>query len=1062
MKKVLIGLGIILFLLVVTAFLIPFFVDINYLKPQIEKAIGEELNGKVELGKLELSIIQGLGIEVQGIKILNPPDFPQTPLLEVEQAKVYFGALRSLFGTPNVQITLTKPKIQIYENDKKELNSSKLFKEKPSETPTPTKTSPSVSFKEQLPKGFLGALILRSSVYVEIIDGEIAYFESNGTATKLQTIALNIGPLNLKDPLSFQFQASLPLSTKNNITLEGPINMKGTFSNPLISKEPFSINISSELDSLKIETPFAKKEMGEKLRIKFKGILSKENIVFENLSLDLPMGAVQLKGTLLDFKNPRFDIETSLQASTPKQETKEKSNSKKLQNEYDVSLKLSSKGTLTPFLMEEGEGDIDVQKLQGEIPSFLQPLFTDKKIMMEGVGSVRFKGHFQIKNNKPTRIDLKDYELDLTPLLLNFENKWSKPKGKLLRLKGNGIYEEKENEKNISLGATTLTIDDIALKTNGLIHLLPTPSIDLTLSTNTFSSDTLEKYSPPSFPIHFKGKLSLPSLTIKGDPTQIESLDIIGKLMTSEGGRLEFNPKFTQSKPWSSEGPILFSTTTSFLISKKKIKELSLDTKADLSQAALRFKNEFYKPAQIPLSFTLKASLKNNQLTLSTLNLLFHNLETHMKGTVSNFSSDTKKTCQLAIDSKPFSLSEWNQFFPSIKNKFLGTVEFKSIQLQLPLDGPKDLSLNGTLALHEVSGEIPQTLIQSKSVQIKGPFLVDVTSDVSYSKRKIQKLNILGKINLTDMDIHLKNTFIKPEKIPFTLDLNIQSQEDSITFKDTKLLLKETALDIQGSTTDNIHLQTSSVSLSEFSEFLPSLKKAPLTGNLRFETDLKGSLLDNTKPININFTLSSQALEYLPISKDQEEKEEKPIEKKTGKKPSSPPLSENPLLKRLTFNGKISLTKATYKTFKFWNVESKMTYKDKLLTIDPLQFDFYDGKFNAKTTLNLNKKDPVTDIEAHLQKLNMEKFLTAQSSKLKDKLSGSLDADMNVSMTGLEGEQIQKSMAGKGKTIIKNGHFKIFNLTEAIAGIPILNEVAPNVNLSDDFSVLQTSLIIKN
>ena len=116
MKKVLIGLGIILFLLVVTAFLIPFFVDINYLKPQIEKAIVEELNGKVELGKLELSIIQGLGIEVQGIKILNPPDFPQTPLLEVEQAKVYFGALRSLFGTPNVQITLTKPKIQIYGN----------------------------------------------------------------------------------------------------------------------------------------------------------------------------------------------------------------------------------------------------------------------------------------------------------------------------------------------------------------------------------------------------------------------------------------------------------------------------------------------------------------------------------------------------------------------------------------------------------------------------------------------------------------------------------------------------------------------------------------------------------------------------------------------------------------------------------------------------------------------------------------------------------------------------------------------------------------------------------
>lgn len=112
-KKILIGLGIFFIVLLINAVLAPFFIDINTFKPKIEKTLGQYLNAKVELGKLELSVITGVGINIQGIKISNPPGFPEAPFLEIEHARIYLGALRSLFGNPRITVTLTKPKIQI-------------------------------------------------------------------------------------------------------------------------------------------------------------------------------------------------------------------------------------------------------------------------------------------------------------------------------------------------------------------------------------------------------------------------------------------------------------------------------------------------------------------------------------------------------------------------------------------------------------------------------------------------------------------------------------------------------------------------------------------------------------------------------------------------------------------------------------------------------------------------------------------------------------------------------------------------------------------------------------
>ncbi|MBI2645517.1 MAG: AsmA family protein, partial [Deltaproteobacteria bacterium] len=165
---------------------------------------------------------------------------------------------------------------------------------------------------------------------------------------------------------------------------------------------------------------------------------------------------------------------------------------------------------------------------------------------------------------------------------------------------------------------------------------------------------------------------------------------------------------------------------------------------------------------------------------------------------------------------------------------------------------------------------------------------------------------------------------------------------------------------------------------------------------------------------------------------------------------------------RLVVNGQLKVIKASYKTYKFWNLEAPLSYKNKHLKIDPLKFDLYDGKFKASTHIDFNKKDPLTQIETSLQGFNLEKFFASQKSKLSEKLTGTLEANLKLSLSGLAGEKIKRTIAGNGKAMVKKGYFKVFNLSEALAGIPVLSKIAPGFNISDDFEFLQSTLISKD
>lgn len=1040
-KKFLIGIGFFFTLLLLAAVLSPLFIDINHFRPVIEKKLEEKFNANVTLGHLKLSIIKGIGAEIEGITILNPPGYSKTPLLEASRVKIHLGTLKSLFGNPTAKITVIKPKIRIEKNETNLLNIQSLLKPKkeaPSSQPMPKAI--------MLPAGIVGSLVMRGGLFLYLEEGEI-HDQSGKEIRSIKNLSLKTNALSLKNPIECDISGILeggryfPEGTpagefKLKTNISNPIKVISLKSLELLEKISFDAELLFQLGQLNLKanvSNFSTFQGELKLLLKTeKGEKEGGGYFPEGTSAPLPVPEGKISP-------PFFDA--------------------------DLSLSMTMSGALKPAFIQQAQGEMEIRKLAGKIPAFLTPLLAKQNVTVEGNATLRGKSRFQIKNNKPTKVEFENIEVDLTPTLLNYKT-WSKPKSEILVLKLSGLLEEIENRRQLTLSPSSIQFVKMVLNATGKVSIAETVFLDLSISSNTFPAETFKRYLP-ALPFDFKGPVEISRLSVLGNPQKIENLNIQGKISAPQG-RLEFNPAYFKEKKWGAEGPIRFSMLADFALQGKKLTSLKLNTDANFSDATLRLENRFYKPAQKNLTFAFSSSLDRDLMKFEKLNLEFHNMKLQAEGSLTHFSVKPKRYLSLLLSTDPFGLSEWNQFFPSIQKPFEGTAEIKNLKLDIPLNSPRDLSIRGKIALNQVSGEIPEKLIQGKNVELEGPFFMNLATEIDIQKKEIKKLNLSGNMNFTNMSMRFKDHFLKPKQVPFEMTFNAQSSADKLTIEKTTFKLKDLLIGIEGKIASltqkpdyTLDLETSSFSLDDLGQFIPAVKNRHLLGNLRFKAQFKGSPTTDKSPLYLSFQLNSSEISYAPpISEPRKAEEENKEISTPSKTPSQKPT--NPILDRLQANGQLRITKALFKNYRLWDLSASLSLKDKILEVVPLKFQFYDGKFSSHIKMDLRQPEPKTEISASLQKLNVDKFLTAQKSKAAGKFSGSLDTTLNLSMRGKNADRIKSSLTGNGEIIVRDGMFKIFNLSEALEGLPIIPQVAPHFKLSDEFDLFKTSVLIKN
>src|SRR5437588_5915799 len=86
-RKILIGIGLIIGVLIVIVVAVPFFIDANQFKPKAESEASAALGRQVTIGSLDLSLLHG-GVVANNVTVADDPAFSRNPFLNAKALKI--------------------------------------------------------------------------------------------------------------------------------------------------------------------------------------------------------------------------------------------------------------------------------------------------------------------------------------------------------------------------------------------------------------------------------------------------------------------------------------------------------------------------------------------------------------------------------------------------------------------------------------------------------------------------------------------------------------------------------------------------------------------------------------------------------------------------------------------------------------------------------------------------------------------------------------------------------------------------------------------------------------
>jgi AsmA protein len=145
-KVIYIVAGVVVVLLIVAA-LLPFVIDANRFRPEIESSLNAALNRKVDIGNIRLSILSG-GVTVENISISDDPAFNTGPFLKAKSLSVNLELLPLIFSRAIhiTGLTIDQPSVTLLRSSAGTWNFSTLgTKQTESKNASTTSSAPSNS-----------------------------------------------------------------------------------------------------------------------------------------------------------------------------------------------------------------------------------------------------------------------------------------------------------------------------------------------------------------------------------------------------------------------------------------------------------------------------------------------------------------------------------------------------------------------------------------------------------------------------------------------------------------------------------------------------------------------------------------------------------------------------------------------------------------------------------------------------------------------------------------------------------------------------------------------------
>jgi len=228
-RKIIYIVGGLIVLLLIVAALLPFVIDANRFRPEIESSLNTALNRKVDIGNIRLSILSG-GVTVDNIAISDDPAFNNGPFLKAKSLKVNVEMLPLIFSRAVhiTGLTIDEPNATLLRSPAGTWNFSTLGAKQDSGKTQVSSAAATSSSSSSSPDLSVSSFSLKNGTIV---------VGNTGAAARTHTYSqVNLKASDLSYTTQFPFQLTANTPGNGSIKLDGkagPLNSQNTAATPL-------------------------------------------------------------------------------------------------------------------------------------------------------------------------------------------------------------------------------------------------------------------------------------------------------------------------------------------------------------------------------------------------------------------------------------------------------------------------------------------------------------------------------------------------------------------------------------------------------------------------------------------------------------------------------------------------------------------------------------------------------------------------------------------------------------------------------------------------------------
>lgn len=270
-RKVTLVVGAFFAFFVAAAIIIPLVVDVDKYRPQIVQAANENINGKLSLGKLSLSLWGQIHIQIDGLSL---SDVNGNEVVSVKNAFFHLPFFSILAGSPELDLKMQNPTVNVVKDRSGKLNVLSFVKStaQPSGAPSTQASPPPGGAPAQPEKPStvaLPSIATRARLGIELRDALLTYLDkATGMSSRVENFNFVVHNISLSRTMDLELWADLNLNMvekgRTTMELHGPAKVTAQ-ATPELSGGKFERLTASfhvDLDQLEINKPgiFMKKK----------------------------------------------------------------------------------------------------------------------------------------------------------------------------------------------------------------------------------------------------------------------------------------------------------------------------------------------------------------------------------------------------------------------------------------------------------------------------------------------------------------------------------------------------------------------------------------------------------------------------------------------------------------------------------------------------------------------------------------------------------------------------------------------------------------------------------